>query len=207
MEQRANVRTLKRNRRGQKTRKLLQRVGRELIQSRGFDAVSVEDIAEAAKLSRGTFYIHYSGKIELLSDILSDDLGRQIEAYESLAKIPHINVHTVRAWLNDFRAAFDERRGSMSLFKHLAALDPHRNEVIEAHRDQAIAILAKRFEAFRMAGLPPLEARERRARAFLLLFQIEGVTALFAEQGKSPDLAIGFDILSARILAFLERRD
>lgn len=37
-----------------------------LIEERGFDAISVQDITERARLNRATFYLHYRDKQDLL---------------------------------------------------------------------------------------------------------------------------------------------
>ncbi|RSX52977.1 TetR/AcrR family transcriptional regulator [Bifidobacterium samirii] len=51
----------------------------ELLRSKGFDAMSVSDIARTAGINRGTFYMHYTDKFDLrtrLVDDAVDDLTR-----------------------------------------------------------------------------------------------------------------------------------
>lgn len=43
----------------------------ELIAVRGFNNVSVDDIVEAAGVSKGTFYVHYKSKYSLIADYVS----------------------------------------------------------------------------------------------------------------------------------------
>ncbi len=56
-----------------------------LIEEQGFDALSVQDITDRAKLNRATFYLHYRDKQDLLENSLRDaidelmaDLGASI---------------------------------------------------------------------------------------------------------------------------------
>jgi AcrR family transcriptional regulator len=49
-----------------RTRKLLQQALVNLMKEKGFDAISVQDIAEAATINRATFYDHYPDKFALL---------------------------------------------------------------------------------------------------------------------------------------------
>lgn len=56
------------DRRIQRTRQLLHTALVELIQEKGFDALTIQDITERANLGRTTFYLHYPGKEELLLD-------------------------------------------------------------------------------------------------------------------------------------------
>jgi len=49
-----------------RTRLLLQRALEDLMQTKDFDQISVQDITEAATLNRATFYDHYADKYALL---------------------------------------------------------------------------------------------------------------------------------------------
>jgi AcrR family transcriptional regulator len=56
------------NRRIQRTRQLLQTALLQLIEEKGYDAISIQDITEKANLGRSTFYLHYPSKDALLLD-------------------------------------------------------------------------------------------------------------------------------------------
>ncbi|WP_165423324.1 TetR/AcrR family transcriptional regulator [Ktedonosporobacter rubrisoli] len=60
------------DRRIQRTRQMLSEALFDLIAERGYDAVTVQDIAERANVGRATFYLHYRDKEELLAAILED---------------------------------------------------------------------------------------------------------------------------------------
>src|SRR5580700_4896558 len=49
-----------------RTRLLLQQALGKLLESKEFDAISVQDITEAATVNRATFYDHYADKFALL---------------------------------------------------------------------------------------------------------------------------------------------
>ncbi|MEJ1114625.1 TetR/AcrR family transcriptional regulator [Paenarthrobacter sp. CCNWLY172] len=56
-----------------------------LVLERGFNAITIEDIINAADLSRATFYTHYRDKDGLLSDVvadLADERNRVLPAVE-----------------------------------------------------------------------------------------------------------------------------
>lgn len=55
----------KTDRRVQRTRELLQKALIELIGERGYDAITIQDIADRANVGRTTFYVHYNSKDEL----------------------------------------------------------------------------------------------------------------------------------------------
>lgn len=49
-----------------RTKKSIQKAFVELINEKGFEAVTVKDITTKAKINRGTFYSHYQDKYDLL---------------------------------------------------------------------------------------------------------------------------------------------
>lgn len=55
----------KMDRRTQRTREGLQKALIELISERGYDAITIQDIADRANIGRTTFYLHYNSKDEL----------------------------------------------------------------------------------------------------------------------------------------------
>lgn len=56
------------DRRVQRTRDLLKRALLHLIDEKGYDAITIQDITERANLGRTTFYLHYQSKDDLLLD-------------------------------------------------------------------------------------------------------------------------------------------
>jgi len=48
----------------------------ELLQSRPFDEITIDEIAEAAMINRSTFYLHYADKYQLLASIQDDIISQ-----------------------------------------------------------------------------------------------------------------------------------
>lgn len=55
----------KSDRRVQRTRELLQKALIELINERGYDTITIQDIVDRANVGRTTFYVHYDSKDDL----------------------------------------------------------------------------------------------------------------------------------------------
>ncbi len=66
----------KTDRRVQRTRERLQNALIELLNERGYDAITIQDIVERADVGRTTFYLHYSSKDELFISCHEDILSR-----------------------------------------------------------------------------------------------------------------------------------
>ncbi|MGN1386316.1 MAG: TetR/AcrR family transcriptional regulator [Bacillus sp. (in: firmicutes)] len=69
-----------------KTKQLIQTSFMQILEKKPFDTITVGDITKAAKINRGTFYLHYQDKFDLLDQIeqqLFSDLGNHIDELQS----------------------------------------------------------------------------------------------------------------------------
>jgi AcrR family transcriptional regulator len=113
------------DRRVARTRTMLQHALVSLILRKGYDAITVEDICEAANVGRSTFYAHFSGKDELkrsgIEDLRGQLAARQREAMASpdirgrslgfsLALFEHAREHR-----DMYRALVGSRGGAIAL--------------------------------------------------------------------------------------------
>lgn len=67
-----------------KTKKLIKIALSELIQEKGFDHVSITDLTQRANINRGTFYLHYQDKYDLLEKFeneVLDDINTNAENF------------------------------------------------------------------------------------------------------------------------------
>ena len=53
------------DRRVQRTRELLQKTLIELMQERGYESITIQEIVDRANIGRSAFYLHYANKDEL----------------------------------------------------------------------------------------------------------------------------------------------
>jgi AcrR family transcriptional regulator len=72
------------DRRTQRTRQVLQQAFRDLVQTKGFAATSIREIAERANVNRGTFYLHFADKYTLTNafvrEVFREELDRALPA-------------------------------------------------------------------------------------------------------------------------------
>ncbi len=69
-----------------RTHKFLQEAMIELITEKGFDAITVGDIAQRAMINRATFYRHYQDKYDLVAKIFEETANQLVENMKPLHK-------------------------------------------------------------------------------------------------------------------------
>ncbi|MBD8499779.1 TetR/AcrR family transcriptional regulator [Paenibacillus arenosi] len=66
------------DRRVVRTKKNIKRAFSELLKEKGFEAITVQDIADRADINRGTFYLHFLDKYDLFERRVDDILAELI---------------------------------------------------------------------------------------------------------------------------------
>jgi hypothetical protein len=88
------------------------------------------------------------------------------------------------------------------LFWTGSIIEGYSTEDVDRHRDNIIAILGKRFAGFDLDALGR-DAREvQRAKCYMMIFLIEGVSVNFSESSPRPSLKIGIDLTARTLLHF-----
>ncbi|MCA9904547.1 MAG: TetR family transcriptional regulator [Anaerolineae bacterium] len=98
------------DRRVQRTRALLRRALIQLIEEKGYDAVTIQDITERANLGRTTFYLHYESKDDLMLDHHAEFAAqltlRVLSQDELLGDTPPDDVETLLQELADHKQIY-----------------------------------------------------------------------------------------------------
>jgi AcrR family transcriptional regulator len=93
------------NLRLRRTRKLLREALVELIEERGFEALTVSEITGRALVSRAAFYRNYQDKYDLVEQIFAEAMSELLNAVGDLGR-----EHPAEVWVAFFeRIASDER--------------------------------------------------------------------------------------------------
>ena len=77
-----------------KTKQLIQQTFMQLLEKKSFESITIGDITKHAQINRGTFYLHYTDKFDLLDQIeqqLFEDLGSHVDELQS----NYLATHTV----------------------------------------------------------------------------------------------------------------
>jgi len=93
----------------QRTQQLLQDALIALIQEKGYEALSVQDIIDRANVGRATFYAHFDNKEDLLVSRL-EGLRQSLKARQRQAMADSSPEHRIFAYTHDMFVHVDEHR-------------------------------------------------------------------------------------------------
>lgn len=195
--------TAKTQKRSLTTTKRICGASREVFYKKGFFAATVEEIAALCGLSRGTIYLNFSSKDEILLELLREDLAHQLDVYRELAKIKRVTATSIKKWIAYFRNDIEHQRNSLNLFSYAGALRIDNKILIGQHRDNIIEILGKRFASFDIFALDRNDREIQRTKCIMILFLIEGTVINFSTDPTMPSLAVGTGVLVPILLDFL----
>ncbi|MEZ4224272.1 MAG: helix-turn-helix domain-containing protein [Polyangiaceae bacterium] len=180
----------------QKTRAELLEAGRRVFEERGFSAAQIGEIAKAAGVAHGTFYVHFKSKELLLDELLHDfnvalvkklarawptgGEGRGPEAVQdpmaAAAKLAEICLDHWRS-----------ERGLMLAFAQRAGADGKIESLRDGINPEVGLLLAERLSA--LSGAPRADA-ELVAQALLGMWTRIGMQHLFGNVSRARAVSL-----------------
>jgi AcrR family transcriptional regulator len=144
-------------RRRARTREELLRAAKQLFAARGFHGTKVADIAAAADVGTGTFYLHFENKDVLFADLMRETALRAKEEMDR-AKAAHDDPRERNhaAMATFFRFAAANRDVFKILFGHSAQFNAllhevHQLFIADVEENYAYGVAAGAFKPFRPA--------------------------------------------------------
>jgi AcrR family transcriptional regulator len=99
------------DRRIQKTRQSIMNTFMDLLAEKGFEKITINDIAEGANINRGTVYLHYVDKLDLLD--------KCIETYVELLLNHCANSEDTKLNPSAFQSVFEYIEKNFTIYKLL----------------------------------------------------------------------------------------
>ncbi|SDI53256.1 TetR/AcrR family transcriptional regulator [Desulfosporosinus hippei] len=118
------------DRRIQKTRQLIMNTFLDLLAEKGFEKITISDIAERANINRGTVYLHYVDKFDLLD--------KCIETYVELLLNHCANSTDTNLSASAFQSVFEYLEKNFTIYKLLLS-----NEGVGFFRSRLYDIIAQ----------------------------------------------------------------
>lgn len=162
------------------TRLRIVEAARELFVTQGYSSVRVDDIAAAVGCSRATFYLHFTGKTEVLRAIAEQ--GTLATVRDFYADLDRVLVTGSRdefgAWTARAIEWFVENKDLLPAWDEATALEPEFREVAR----EGIMTLADSMPMY-LSRWPRGRRDEARLRIELLVAQLERFFTRWAMQG------------------------
>ncbi len=107
----------------QRTRQSLKNASREVLQEKGFSAVSIQDITGRAMVNRSTFYAHFTDKYELLTILFREQFQQAMASKlpSTSSWEPQTLLLLIEAVLDYFDGFYDHCQSAQStghIFEH-----------------------------------------------------------------------------------------
>ena len=195
-----------RERKKLKTRGAIHDAAMRLFAERGYNATTIADIADAAEVSRATFFSYFASKDDVIfgdapraADVLAATLAELPEGMTTLAAVREW-LRTLAGWLDDERLPLQRR-----LALEVPSVAARRHQIHAEFEDIIAAALAREIDA----DAPELVARMTAAALVGALSTAEKAaaerTAASGQALSSEDVEQLLDAMMAFIDGGLER--
>lgn len=157
-----------RERRQDATRKDIVRAGIKVFTRRGFQAATVNEIAQVAGISRATFYLYFTGgKAELSVEIGTQGIQAYSDVLSELPALEDLALADVRAWIDRFAVAWKKYKTANSLGMRSSVSSSVFSDQDRRIVDENLSLLDSVIDRH-----PEAEREAVRARFLVLLFQL-----------------------------------
>ncbi|MBF6238634.1 TetR/AcrR family transcriptional regulator [Nocardia otitidiscaviarum] len=162
------------------TRNRLIEAATQLFVTQGYAQVRVDDIAAAVGCSRATFYLHFTGKPDVLRAIAEQGTLPSVQHfYEDLDHVLDSGSRAeFAAWMRRAIAWFQEYKDLLPAWDEATTLEPEFREIARA----GILALPNVMTSY-LSRWPEAQQDEARLRIELLVAQLERFFTRWAMQG------------------------
>ncbi|MBE9913716.1 TetR/AcrR family transcriptional regulator [Paenibacillus donghaensis] len=106
-----------------RTKQSVRKAFYELIQEKGYEAITIQDIADRAMINRNTFYLHYQNKPDLL-DTCMDELLSELKKAVVLCPI-HMNPFSISRLETVMKSVLEQISGNI-IFYYAMLIEENR---------------------------------------------------------------------------------
>jgi AcrR family transcriptional regulator len=161
------------------TRSRIRDAARDLFYELHYDATTMDQIANAAGLTRSTLYLHYKDKAEILADITADYTPRAIAQMERLPG-PTPTMAEIDAWLLEVVDFVAVEKVPLSILQETSRAGA---QSLEQLMYDILSALGRNIPAFAQAATGQRSNLIPRARAAILIGELTFVCNHVAKGG------------------------
>ncbi|OCC23745.1 hypothetical protein MB02_11360 [Croceicoccus estronivorus] len=202
---RAAYGTYSRNREeaARQTREAILTAAQKLFAAQGYATTGINQIANVTGISRQTFYLHFSSKIEVLDQLIETFEQGVMILYEELAAIVRPDLALLSQWTTRFLAFCEADQKTVLLLLGTVPVEVDLAQDRADRYQRILTLLGQRHKPFSIAASG--EDAGMRGRAVSLLAQVESLPRLAITAVPLCDKQSLITALAENLLAFLER--
>lgn len=157
------------------TRQRLVSATLECFEQKGYLGTTVEDVVAQAGVARGTFYLHFNSKLDVVRELSDAALPSVAALYQRLdALLVEPERGTIRAWMADALHWFESHRTMVTVWQELSVAEPDFVGI-------SPSLTAEHMPRY-LAQWPPRLREAARLRVVLLVRQLSGAFLLVRVQ-------------------------
>lgn len=163
-----------------RTKRELLKAGREVYISRGLDSPTIEDVTNAAGVSRASFYLHYESREAHIIAVFEREIRRQMRLYRSMTPEDIVSVASIRAWIDQFCDRFRPERQVILITYRALSMDPRNLVMIYQSRRRMVAKVARRVPDLRIIRRDGTVDHDRFAEMYEIFNAMESLSLFSA---------------------------
>lgn len=188
----------------EKNRKKLLDSGRALFARRAYATVTIDDIVARAKVSRATFYHHFSSKVEIVMSLGAETVPATHAHYEKLAALADPSESEIVDWIGGIFAQLAEQTLLLKTMLEVDAIEPEYHLGVVALHGDLIRRLGRTINAFRIASAVAEQNGEAWCRAHMLIHAIDYFGTAIIVRGAGFDRTAVTRMLAKEWRQFIE---
>ena len=159
---------------------------RGLIGDKPYDVIAIDDILDAASVSRATFYRHFKTKRDVALALYETVMAGSLDHFRTLATLRADDRREAVAWVEGLIAIYRGNGAASALILQLGASDPAIHNRLRADRQWLIGELALVVPGFAAAQADDEVSQRARVRADLWLILLDRVCVEIAVHETLP---------------------
>jgi AcrR family transcriptional regulator len=192
------------NARKEDTLRRLRLAADELFGAKGYHAVSAEDIALAAGVTRKTFYQHFSNKNEIAFDVFERQSGYFAQSWSEIGRRNYRDSAEIRGWLDELVDRLASCAVARVFVIEFSLANQTMNDQIRDMAPNLVKALGSSMPEFAFETVQPHDER-RFAQACLLVNQIMNQVTMFGAGLLNIRRDIFVDLITENFHDFIQR--
>ncbi len=180
--------------RGRRTRDALLEAGRQVLESRGYNATTADDIADAAGVSHGTFYTWFTDKDALMRALVDTTLTDARLAFHVPETITD-PVERITEANRRYLTTFANYARMYEVVEEVATVDPYYRDLLIGLRREYVGRITTTIARLQANGLVDITLNAHVA-ASALSAMVEGFARHWLGRGEEHDAEIAVHTLS-----------